>query len=52
MNISQEEFDRLKEIERHAIAVRDINDAGEEYTAETADGATALMNLFNALDDK
>jgi len=32
------------------IACRDSDDAGEKYTAPTADAAVALMNLFKLVD--
>lgn len=37
-------------IRRAAIACMEINDSGESYSHDNADGAQALANLFSALN--
>jgi len=41
---------RLGELEAAVIACREINDSGEMYNHENADGAQALANLFSMLE--
>jgi len=43
---------RLVEMEAAVAACRDINDSGEMYSHENADGAQALANLFSMLDEE
>jgi len=39
-------------IRRAAIACMEINDSGESYSHDNADGAQALANLFSALNSE
>ena len=49
--IGIQERRKQADIVRAACVCRDINDAGEQYTHENADGATALATLMSMLPE-